>query len=1219
MQRFPSRCTLHFVAVGALQLAAGLRHTHERDVHHMDLRPCNVLWGGTLEDPHLQLADFGLARLRHSRAAPSHQLSEYLDQRMYESPAFFPPEALERALFGGATDCFSFGALLQWLLDSCVDPPCRCFRSECHTDSPAFQLLQTEAASRDAGPQCVPHASPAGAGHVCVHWSRAQVFHSLQRVAHRCRSLRTADRLDAFQVWHACQSIVHLLLLHESAAPPEPARHMEPTLLPPWSAEHEALVQDALTTLLLTESPLSESPVLHSPDSASAPADALAGRSVSASELASADQDTPSDSFEAVLAQLLPFPEPNSFAAHRVRAVLLLLEKGSASCLPALLDPSLSRPLLRSWCWRQTLPPAWQGLNLARIFDECEQGRTRSMQQVAQQLREGRKSLTVHLQLHPLCFLLSQCALRRHAPGSGGCMHGLEGSAGAACDSEAWCAANGSLCVQRLLDVCLFRCMPHLPLWHARQLLSRDWLHAITLAVWAESIAEELGVHEEDVDEPFLPSFMYLPALLFPTPLLRDMPSPIALAARTAEDGGLPQMAVFSKMRTGQTDSGPELNARHCHGLRATMSPCLPAAAAAPVAPAVPVRPLEQMLSTMCAMLRQHRTSPVATTLVLRSLCFLVDHCELFPPLIPTLGALQLSLRAHDPHHIQPALDNVADAIDRRAGETRTEGGSETDCPASFASEWMRRFSECMAGVRGSSMEDAAASGSYARREPPLLLAGPETVLALLFFFTSDQPCRWIQLRGLSILQPAPTVTDMLLCFCRALLAQRWAHPAALFAVLLFLHRWSPLLCDATDDQRSDSRTSSLAALLDAWRVHGEPWWRQCVIAHALQQLPIGMPTPHPAHTSVHTQLQSYRTPAEWPLNQSAQERAAVQRTIHSAARHIARGFDPQLAVDDDRRLLLPLLSQQHFVLLVQLFCREASDEKGEEEEALLSLPSHLHTALGEHAAACSALCETELLAIGRQMMQPQADAEEKLSLEAVYSVTLLLSRCDRASLRAFLPRLYAGLMRGSRWNCEFRSVPSLASLQLLELLQRVDARGLLEQYLQRFSAEDRSTAEEAFQGRRPHCVQWLPHALPWLLRQSLPDTEAARVQATVGSATAAAPPLAMASISPSALRFKHLLLSALAYCGTTLSYTHSSHDTVFAHQLLPVVMECLLTSHLFAALSQAECERLTQSALHGRYELMQLMYARKTHTDDTDSEEDSAADDSAVLPTGAL
>ena len=92
------------------ELILGIEHLHELDIIYRDLKPENILIS---EDNHIKLADFGLAKEGIS--------DQQSTKSFVGSPAYLPPEMLDRKGVGKSADIYGIGAVLYEMM--CGSPP----------------------------------------------------------------------------------------------------------------------------------------------------------------------------------------------------------------------------------------------------------------------------------------------------------------------------------------------------------------------------------------------------------------------------------------------------------------------------------------------------------------------------------------------------------------------------------------------------------------------------------------------------------------------------------------------------------------------------------------------------------------------------------------------------------------------------------------------------------------------------------------------------------------------------------------------------------------------------------------------------------------------------------------------------------------------------------------------------------------------------------------
>ncbi|MBQ4335019.1 MAG: serine/threonine protein kinase, partial [Myxococcaceae bacterium] len=89
------------------QLACALAHAHQNDVVHRDLKPENVMLS---ESGGLKLMDFGIARILDSQTRMT------MTGTLVGSPLHMAPEIIEGERATPASDIFSAGTILYWLV-----------------------------------------------------------------------------------------------------------------------------------------------------------------------------------------------------------------------------------------------------------------------------------------------------------------------------------------------------------------------------------------------------------------------------------------------------------------------------------------------------------------------------------------------------------------------------------------------------------------------------------------------------------------------------------------------------------------------------------------------------------------------------------------------------------------------------------------------------------------------------------------------------------------------------------------------------------------------------------------------------------------------------------------------------------------------------------------------------------------------------------------------
>ena len=97
-----------------IKLARAVQFAHERLILHCDLKPANVLLDSRGEP---QVSDFGLARSIGGRG------SGYEGTVEGGTTGWMSPEQVKRQLLTAASDVYSLGLILRWLLDAAPPPP----------------------------------------------------------------------------------------------------------------------------------------------------------------------------------------------------------------------------------------------------------------------------------------------------------------------------------------------------------------------------------------------------------------------------------------------------------------------------------------------------------------------------------------------------------------------------------------------------------------------------------------------------------------------------------------------------------------------------------------------------------------------------------------------------------------------------------------------------------------------------------------------------------------------------------------------------------------------------------------------------------------------------------------------------------------------------------------------------------------------------------------
>jgi len=98
----------------AIQIADGLAKAHASGVIHRDLKPRNIVVGGTKGPGLVKLVDFGLAK--QVKVSEEGRASLTLEGEILGTPAYMSPEQAQGKILDARSDIFSFGAVLYEML-----------------------------------------------------------------------------------------------------------------------------------------------------------------------------------------------------------------------------------------------------------------------------------------------------------------------------------------------------------------------------------------------------------------------------------------------------------------------------------------------------------------------------------------------------------------------------------------------------------------------------------------------------------------------------------------------------------------------------------------------------------------------------------------------------------------------------------------------------------------------------------------------------------------------------------------------------------------------------------------------------------------------------------------------------------------------------------------------------------------------------------------------